>query len=228
MSSDQQIAANRLNAERSTGPRTPAGKAIVSSNAMKHGLTARDVVLPNENLDEYESFRSDLLARLNPHDALEGTLAEGIVAYKWRLRRALKFEAALHRRGFQELLVRKAENSVQQYEKDKVQSFATKSVADCDRQAHEDAKQRLACAQAELDDPSFQVTRVLEMFSQPLSNLLRYEAAHSRSMLRALHELERLQARRAGEHVCAPEVVDVDFQIPEDPQPDIEETVLNK
>lgn len=112
MSSDQQIAANRLNAQRSTGPRTSAGKAKVSVNAMKHGLTARDVVLPNENLDEYESFRSDLLARLNPHDALEGTLAEGIVAYKWRLRRALKFEAALHRCGFQELLVRKAENSV--------------------------------------------------------------------------------------------------------------------
>jgi hypothetical protein len=46
MSSDKQVAANRLNAQRSTGPRTPAGKARVSFNALKHGLTGREVVLP--------------------------------------------------------------------------------------------------------------------------------------------------------------------------------------
>jgi len=54
MSNDQQIAANRLNAQRSTGPRTPAGKTRVSSNALKHGLTGREVVLPNENPDDFE------------------------------------------------------------------------------------------------------------------------------------------------------------------------------
>lgn len=228
MSSDQQIAANRLNAQRSTGPRTPAGKAIVSSNAMKHGLTARDVVLPNENLDEYESFRTDLVSSLDPRDALEGALAEKIVAYLWRLRRVPGFEATFYRRGYREFLVKQAAESVGQYEKEIVPSLATHRVAACDRQAHEDAKQRLRRARAELDDPSFQVARVLEMFSQPLSNLWRHEAVLDRSLLRTLHELERLQAKRAGEHVPAPAVVDVNFHLPEDPRPDIEETVLNK
>jgi hypothetical protein len=94
-------------------------------------------------------------------------------------------------------------------------------VASCDQQAHHDAEQRLARAQAELDEPAFNVTHVLEMFSGPLSNLWRHEAALFRSWLRSLHELERSQVRRAGEHVSAPQVVDVDVSLGERPRPDI-------
>ncbi len=101
-----------------------------------------------------------------------------------------------------------------------------KKVEASDRQAHEDAKQRLARAQAELDDSSFNVTRILEKSSKPLSDLLRHEAAHSRSLMRTRHELERLQAKRAGEHVPAPGVVDMNVNL-DDPRPDIDETALN-
>jgi len=66
------------------------------------------------------------------------------------------------------------------------------------------------------------------MFSQPFSNLLRYEVALSRSMLRSLHELERLQAKRAGEHVPAPAVMDVNVHLPEEPRAEIEATVRNE
>lgn len=65
-STDRQIAANRLNAQRSTGPRTPAGKAKVSVNALRHGLTAREVILPNENPDDFDAFRAELLTSLAP------------------------------------------------------------------------------------------------------------------------------------------------------------------
>ncbi|MGA7870375.1 MAG: hypothetical protein WCA22_05690 [Candidatus Binatus sp.] len=227
MASVRQIKANRRNALQSTGPRSAEGKARVSSNALKHGLTGRDVVLPNENPDEYESFRADLLSSLDPQGALEGALAEKIVVYLWRLRRVPGFEATFYRRGFQELLVKQAEESVGQYEKDYIPSYKTKGVEACDRQAHEDAKQRLARAKAELEGPSFHVTRVLEKFSQPLSNLWRHEAALFRSVLRMLHELERLQARRAGQHVPVPEVVDVDVNVPAPAGIDIEETGAN-
>jgi hypothetical protein len=49
MSSDRQIEANRQNAQRSTGLRNADGKARVASNALKHGLTGKQMVLSNEN-----------------------------------------------------------------------------------------------------------------------------------------------------------------------------------
>ncbi len=45
MATEAQIAANRLNAQRSTGPRTADGKAVVAQNAAKHGLLAREGML---------------------------------------------------------------------------------------------------------------------------------------------------------------------------------------
>lgn len=181
-----------------------------------------------QNPDDFESFREDLLTSLDPRDALEGALAENIVAYLWRLRRFPRFEAMLYRRGCAELLVSQAEESVGLYESTAADralasmvSMGKKEVAARDRQLHQDAEQKLARARADLDDPSLNVTRVLETTPQPFSNLWRHEAALIRSLLKMLHELERLQARRAGEHVPAPVVVDVDVSHREPPRADI-------
>jgi len=223
-SSDRQVAANRLNAKRSTGPRTLAGKAKVSVNAVKHGLTGRDVVLPGENAEDFDTFHGDVLTCLNPKSALEGLLAEKIVADAWRLRRVPIFEALLYKYGCKELLMRQAAEAVRQYEstaEDRVlASLEHKKVAARDRQAHADAEQRLAHAQAEVDDPAFAVTRVLQISPEPFLNLWRHETALSRSMLRTLHELERLQAKRAGQHVPIPEIVDVDLNMSEPSETD--------
>ncbi len=40
---EKQIAANRRNAARSTGPISAAGKAIAARNSLKHGLLAQEV-----------------------------------------------------------------------------------------------------------------------------------------------------------------------------------------
>ena len=219
MSSDKQIAANRLNAQRSTGPRTPSGKAKVSPNALKHGLTARDVVLPGENPDDFESFRADLMASLDLEGTLENALGEMIVDYLWRLRRVPIFEATLFKRGCAELLVSQAEELVTQSESTDVQrqleSLVKNDVVVRDPKAHEDAKRRLAASRAQLDGPFFDITRVLETTPGPFLNLWRHDAALSRSMLRTLHELERLQAKRAGKDIPVPAIVDVDLSLPE-------------
>ena len=49
MATAAQIAANRLNVQKSTGPRTPEGKAASSSNALKHGMDAASIVIPGED-----------------------------------------------------------------------------------------------------------------------------------------------------------------------------------
>jgi hypothetical protein len=223
MSSEQQIAANRDNARRSTGPRTPAGKAKVSENALKHGLTGRQVVLPNENPDEFESFRTGLLAELAPQGDLECALAEKIVTDIWRLRRVPILEAALYRRGFQEQIVERVAAECRRYEPTESEwllpFLEKREVAACDRQAHEEAQQRLADARAQLDDPSFHITHVLAKFPELFSSLYRFAASIDRSMLRTLHELERLQAKRAGERVPPPSVVDVSVDLANSPLP---------
>ena len=50
MATDKQIAANRLNAQKSTGPKTPEGRAAVRLNGVEHGLYAETLVLPGEAL----------------------------------------------------------------------------------------------------------------------------------------------------------------------------------
>ena len=57
MATKAQIKANRENAKKSTGPRTEEGKARVSLNALKHGLLARDAVLPSEDPAEFDRQR---------------------------------------------------------------------------------------------------------------------------------------------------------------------------
>jgi hypothetical protein len=88
MASEARIAANRLNAQKSTGPRTAEGKAVVAQNAVKHGLPAREGVLRGEDGEEFARHRETLLEELNPTGALEVILAARIVDLTWRLRRA--------------------------------------------------------------------------------------------------------------------------------------------
>lgn len=95
MASRRQLAANRANAELSTGPRTPQGKARSSLNALTHGLTAQTVILEDEDPEEFERFRKEVFEYFRPHPLPERELVERIAVIMWRMRRIPKFEAAL-------------------------------------------------------------------------------------------------------------------------------------
>ena len=85
----------RQNAQKSTGPRTLAGKARASMNATRHGLTARAVVLPDlEDAADWDTHRDDIVAALVPIGALERELAERVAVLTWRLRRAVRAETS--------------------------------------------------------------------------------------------------------------------------------------
>ncbi len=96
MSSEKRIAANRLNARLSTGPRTTEGKEQSSRNAMTHGLTAYGGGLfAHESPDEFHQMRDNVFAELLPQGAIERELAHRIAGLIWRLRRVPAFEAAV-------------------------------------------------------------------------------------------------------------------------------------
>lgn len=92
MTSPSQLAANRLNALASTGPRTGAGRAASAQNAVRHGLAAKAIVISGEDPLEFAAFHDDFRARLRPADAVEALLVDRIVACAWRLQRIVRIE----------------------------------------------------------------------------------------------------------------------------------------
>jgi hypothetical protein len=95
MLSQRQIDANRRNAQLSTGPRTPEGRAAVGLNALRHGLTAQTAVLPNEDPDEFQELLDAFLAEYQPSGPTETLLVEQMAMATWRLRRMRALETGL-------------------------------------------------------------------------------------------------------------------------------------
>jgi len=93
----KQIAANRRNARKSTGPQTPEGQAVSKLNALKHGLRSKETVVRGrciqEDEQEFAGLHQRLWEDLNPGGVLEEMLVHQIVTTHWRLRRALKAES---------------------------------------------------------------------------------------------------------------------------------------
>jgi hypothetical protein len=93
MTSPAKIAANRANSTKSSGPRTPEGKAVSAMNRLSHGLRAAVVVVPGEDPAEWENFREKIVASLEPENLLEAELASRVASGLWRLRRCDAMEA---------------------------------------------------------------------------------------------------------------------------------------
>ena len=93
MATKKQTAANRRNAKRSTGPKTPGGKAASSMNALRHGLRARTVVLPGESREEFDRIHGALEDQYRPQNPGERHLVDQAAIAQWKLVRAEVFEA---------------------------------------------------------------------------------------------------------------------------------------
>jgi hypothetical protein len=95
MTSTKQLQANKANAQKSTGPRTRAGKDRSRFNSRKHGLTAKLLVIGDEDPAEFEDLRAALIKQYEPQGPAESELVEYLAGLYWRLRRVPFFEAAL-------------------------------------------------------------------------------------------------------------------------------------
>ena len=78
------IIANRLNATRSTGPRTSQGKARSCQNAFTHGLRSQAPVIAGEEIEEWITFQAGIRLSLQPKGTLENELAAKIATLLWR------------------------------------------------------------------------------------------------------------------------------------------------
>jgi hypothetical protein len=90
-----QIDAARRNGAKSHGPKTPEGKAISSRNALRHGMTAKAVLLTNENPEAYQKLADAYYEKFQPADDVERDLVDEMVVAKWRQRRDWSNETAL-------------------------------------------------------------------------------------------------------------------------------------
>lgn len=94
MASTKQLQANKANAQKSTGPRTQAGDRS-RPNSRKHGLTAKLLVIGDEDPADFEDLRAALIKQYEPQGPAESELVEYLASLYWRLRRVPFFEAAI-------------------------------------------------------------------------------------------------------------------------------------
>ncbi len=101
--SDAKAAANRANAQHSTGPRTPSGKAAVARNAQSHGLYGANTPDAGEDRAAFKKLSEDLRIRFAPDGVAETALVAQLASIMWRLTRVAAAENAVyadHERDF--------------------------------------------------------------------------------------------------------------------------------
>jgi hypothetical protein len=98
--SPAKVAANRLNAQKSTGPKTSAGKNHSRWNAVKHGILSKNLVIGSEAKDAFALQLASLCEQLQPESVLEEILVEQIAISYWRLHLAFACEADFVGSGF--------------------------------------------------------------------------------------------------------------------------------
>jgi hypothetical protein len=213
MTSEKQAQANRRNALKSTGPKTPEGKAAVRLNANKHGLRSQEVLLPGEDEEALKELDENLRAELQPVGELETLLVDGIIAAHWRLRRLRRVEAGIFAWELYGELAERAQQEAHTYEWSVLDALGSPEQI-TDEQKHQKALSRAQEMKAKQDAETATLGRTFIRDADKanaFSKLSRYETAIWRSLYKALHELQRLQAARRTEgDVLPPIALDVD------------------
>ena len=183
MSTKSQIKANRLNSQKSTGPKTAGGKAAVAQNAVKHGLFATENVIKCEIQADFDDFRADLLPALAPAGGVEAMMAERIVSLSWRLKRVERMNSEV------------IDVKIAKIETDSLDRSERRKAGLLDS---ETGRSDLALGWAIIRDFSQ---------SQVLERLLMYEKRIESSLYKAMKELEKLQGLRGKEQAKMEEAI---------------------
>ena len=194
MTSIKQIAANRSNAQKSTGPNTPEGKERSRRNALRHGLTAETIIGDLEDAEDYQAFEASVTADYHAETAVERELVLRLASLLWRLRRASSVESALFERALNYADKAESQNSARiLVELSGGPDGKHLKVVESDRHdlvpidADRDAK-------AEIGD---RFLRLAELPTFPLDRLSRYEHLLWRQVRQTLFTLNSLRRRKS-------------------------------
>ncbi len=171
MSTFKQVEANRRNSQKSTGPRTEAGRRNSSLNAYKHGLTGQLFVMTADEAEAHERYTASMLQDLKPVGAMEETLARAVADSHWRINRAVIIE-----------------NNIFAAEAFNQEAFAAREAAKLGTESRfNDVSRARAAVNSFLSDPKrFHLLTV-------------YEARLHRKAQADLRQLRELQAERRAE-----------------------------
>ena len=191
MASQKQTDANRENAQRSTGPRIAEGKRASCRNALRHGLCAKIVSLPESDQVEFKTVVETVEQELAPGGQFEALLVDEIATGLWRVRRALQIEAEVFAYLSGDIRVRQLRNDYDRAWGARLDSgnvMSGPAELKSLRQAADDAEHQRD-AEAPLALAFLHGDRVIE-------RLLRYRSAAEKSAYRAIEQLRR--SRESG------------------------------
>jgi hypothetical protein len=181
MTSQARIDANRRNALKSTGPRTPAGKAVVRLNPLWHGAFAADILLPGEDAAAFARLRGRFRRLYRPSSQAEEFLVDRMVLASWRLQRLAAMESRV-------LCAHAGLRS------DNTDLF--RSLKACVLRTDEEPP--LSSDESRPSDPIALAWIRDAGGANALAKLVRYQNSLERSYYRALHELQLLRSAPAA------------------------------
>jgi hypothetical protein len=198
MSSLKQIAANRRNALRSTGPTTPEGKERSRCNALRHGLTAETVIAALEDAEDYRAFEAAVIADYDAETAVERELVLRLASVLWRLRRASKIETALFEFATNESRMHERKSLLDTFVGAADLSEHNRFFLGAAPQLDSPARKQM-CSDAK-NDIAGGFLHLAALPTYPLDRLSRYEHLLWRQARQIVFALESLRRRRRQPH----------------------------
>ncbi len=166
------------NDHKSTGPKTSAGKAVASRNAIVHAIRSKKPVIHGmEEESDWRAHRHGIMASLDPQGQLENALADRVALLLWRLDRVTRYEVAVTDRH---VAAARSDLAI-------ADAYAQGTIAE--GKFPEVTPERVALTQ---------ISRIIPP-ENDLNIIMRYESHLHRQCIQTLHELEAFQARRHGE-----------------------------
>jgi hypothetical protein len=192
MANERQIAANRDNARKSTGPKTIEGKLSSRGNALRHGLTGESVISCLEDRNEYMAFEAEIVADYAPSSTIEQIMVARLASILWRLRRATAIEAGLLQ--IQSNIVRK-----RRIEKDRPGSGMSRLhqlLQEADEPAGCPPWQAFGATSSGSVDLALSFLRLSNYDNGAFERLLRYETSLTRHLTRTVETLDVIMRKR--------------------------------